>query len=224
MKVNADVVPLHIGETVETDAVRLEVTVITMFNGVMQPFKEICVNVMVTPEGHVLPRLKLPGPKLFVPPAAVVIVPLPPKDVDQLIDAPGVAVTGNALGVPAQRDTVLVFAVGGTRTVTVELDVGPMHPLREGVTMYCTVPAVVAVAVSVCAMAAPEPFEEPKTFVGVWVQLNVAPTGLLVKFKAVALPEQTDVGPVMVAVGTGLTTRSIIGVDIWPVQPDIMVL
>jgi hypothetical protein len=189
-----------------------------MFNGVIQPFNEICVNVMVTPVGHVLPRLKLPGPKLFVPPAAVVIVPLPPKDVDQLSDAPGVAVTGNALGAPAQRDPVLVFAVGGTCTVTVELDVGPMHPLREGVTMYCTVPAVVAVAESVCAMAAADPFVEPETFVGVWVQLNVAPAGLLVKFKAVALPEQTDVGPVMVAVGTGLTTRLIAGLENGPVQ------
>ena len=83
--------------------------------------------------------------------------------------------------------------------------------MSNGVTTYCTVPAVGPVAVSVCAMAVPDPFVEPETFVGVWVQLNVAPAGLLVKFKAVALPEQTDVGPVMVAVGLGLTTKLVNG-------------
>ena len=83
--------------------------------------------------------------------------------------------------------------------------------MSDGVTTYCTVPAVGTVAVSVCAMAVPDPFEEPKTFVGVWVQLNVAPAGLLVKFNAVELPEHTDVGPVIVAVGLGLTTKSVYG-------------
>ena len=83
--------------------------------------------------------------------------------------------------------------------------------MSNGVTTYCTVPAVGPVAVSVCAMEAPDPSVEPEAFVGVWVQLNVAPAGLLVKFNAVALPEHTDVGPVIVAVGLGLTTKSVYG-------------
>ena len=90
-----------------------------------------------------------------------------------------------------------------------EFTAGPVQPLSDGVTTYCTVPAVGPVAVSVCAMAVPDPFEDPETFVGVWVQLNVAPTGLLVKLNAVALPEHTEVGPVIVAVGLGLTTKSV---------------
>ena len=114
VNVNADVVPLQIGDTGETVAVRLDVTVMTTFNGVEQPFNEICVNVMVTPEGHEVPSPKLPGPKLFDPLAPVVIVPLPPDEVVQLSAAPGVAVTENELGAPAQREPVFVEAVGAT--------------------------------------------------------------------------------------------------------------
>ena len=73
-------------------------------------------------------------------------------------------------------------------------------------------------------MLVPDPLDAPEALVAVWVQLNVAPAGVLVKFNAVELPEHTAAGPVIVAAGIGLTTRSIIGVDIWPVQPDIMVL
>ena len=112
VNVNAEVVPLQIGDTGETVAVRLEVTVMTQFNGVVQPFNEICVNVMVTPAGQLPPSTKLPGPRKFVPPGAVIITPLPPKEVVQLSDASGVAVSENELDVPAQRELVLVAAVG----------------------------------------------------------------------------------------------------------------
>ena len=58
---------------------------------------------------------------------------------------------------------------------------------------------------------APVPLDDPLTFVAVCVQLKVAPAGVDVKFKAVALPEQTDVGPVMVAFGVGFTVSVKIG-------------
>jgi|LakMenEpi03Aug12_release.lakeMendotaPanAssembly.Ray.scaffolds.fasta_scaffold5400219_1 hypothetical protein len=60
-------------------------------------------------------------------------------------------------------------------------------------------------------MVVPDPFDAPEALVAVWVQLNVAPAGVEVKFKAVALPEQTDVGPVMVAFGVGFTVSVKIG-------------
>ena len=90
----------------------LGVTVITIFSGVVQPFNEICVNVMVTPAGQLPPSTKLPGPRKFVPPRAVFITSLPPEEVVQLSDASGVAVTENELDAPAQRELVLVDAVG----------------------------------------------------------------------------------------------------------------
>jgi hypothetical protein len=58
-------------------------------------------------------------------------------------------------------------------------------------------------------MVVPDPFDAPEALVAVWVQLNVAPAGVEVKFRAVELPEQTDVEPVMVAVGLALTMRSV---------------
>ncbi len=114
----------------------LGVTVITIFSGVVQPFNEICVSVMVTPEGQLLPSTKLPGVKKFVPVPAVFIEPLPPKDVDQVSNAPGVAETSNEVDVPAQSEAVLVLAIGGTFTVTVEFTAGPLQPLRTGLTVY----------------------------------------------------------------------------------------
>lgn len=98
-------------------------------------------------------------------------------------------------------------AVGIILTVTVELTTGPEHPFNEGVTEYCTEPAVVPVTVSVCAMLDPVPFDAPVTLVAVCVQLKVAPAGVLVKFRAVALPEQIALGPETVKTGVGLTVK-----------------
>jgi hypothetical protein len=167
VNVNAEVVPLQIGDTGETVAVRLDVTVMTILSGVVHPFNEICVSVMVTPEGQLAPSTKLTGLKKFVPPGAVVITPLPPEEVVQLSDAPGVAVTENASDVPAQSELVFVEAVGRTCTFTVEFIAGPVHPFKVGVTEYCTEPAVVPVAVRVCAIVAPDPLEAPEALVAV---------------------------------------------------------
>ena len=102
-------------------------------------------------------------------------------------------------------------AVGNCSTLTVVLEVAPVHPLRTGVTTYWTVPLTAPVFVSVWLILVPVPLDDPLAFVAVWVQLNVAPAGVEVKFKAVALPEQTDGGPAMVAVGVGFTVSVKIG-------------
>ena len=64
----------------------------------------------------------------------------------------------------------------------------------------------------------PDPLDEPETLVGVCVQLNVAPAGVLVRLRAVGFPEQIDIGPETATVGMGLTTRLIAGVENGPEQ------
>ncbi len=123
------------GDTTETAALIFEVTEITIFKGVTQPFNAICVKVMVAPDGQVV-QPKLAGPKLVLPPGAVVGAPLPPNDVVQLREALGVAVTEKELDAPAQSEAVAVLAVGGAFTVTVEFTAGPLQPLRTGLTVY----------------------------------------------------------------------------------------
>jgi len=67
-------------------------------------------------------------------------------------------------------------------------------------------------------MLVPDPLDAPEALVAVWVQLNVAPAGVLVRFRAVGLPEQIEVGPKTATVGTGLTTRLTAGLENGPVQ------
>lgn len=62
------------------------------------------------------------------------------------------------------------------------------------------------VAVSVCAMVAPDPADAPVTLVWLTVQENVAPATLLVRATDVAPPEHNDCEEgVAVTLGTGLT-------------------
>jgi len=104
---------------------------------------------MVAPKGHVAPRPTLEGPKMLLPPATVVIVPVPPNELDQERVAPAVAFIVNEELAPGQRDAAVVVAIGGIFTVTVEFTVGPVQPFNVGVTAYCTEPALALVAVSV---------------------------------------------------------------------------
>ena len=104
---------------------------------------------MVAPLGHVEPNPTLDGPKMLLPPATVVILPEPPNELDQERVAPAVAFIVNEELAPGQRVAVVVDAVGGIFTVTVEFTAGPVHPFNEGVTAYCTEPALALVAVSV---------------------------------------------------------------------------
>ena len=64
---------------------------------------------------------------------------------------------------PEQKDWELGVAVatGFGFTVMVTETGVPVQPPADGVTVYTTVPAVVPVAVSVCAMAVPEPAVAP---------------------------------------------------------------
>ena len=50
-------------------------------------------------------------------------------------------------------------------TVTVAVIGEPAHPAAVGVMVYTAVPALVLVAVNVCAMSVPEEAEAPVTFV-----------------------------------------------------------
>jgi hypothetical protein len=73
--------------------------------------------------------------------------------------------------VPEQidRDAGVAVMVGTGFTVTVPVIFDPTQVLAVGVIVYTAVPAVVAVAVSVCAITVPEPLEAPVTLVCVAV-------------------------------------------------------
>ncbi len=75
-------------------------------------------------------------------------------------------------------------------TVTVDTTGLPIHPFKLGVMVYTTFPAAAPVAVSVCAMLLPLPFDAPVTAVDTCVQVNVAPAGTLVSGRLEAVPEQ----------------------------------
>jgi hypothetical protein len=124
----------------------------------------------------------------------------------------------------ACEDGVAV-ADGAGFTVTVEVTAVPAQPPAVGVTVYTAVPALVAVAVRVCAITVPDPAEAPVTFVCVTVQLKDVPVTLLVSARVVVLGEQIfcDVG-VTVAEGMGLTvTVVVIGVPLHPPADGVIV-
>lgn len=103
-------------------------------------------------------------------------------------------------------DDGVAVTAGFGFTVTVTETGVPVQPPAEGVMVYTTVPAVVPVAVSVCAMLVPLPAVAPVAPVWVTVQLNVVLPIELVSAMEVALPEQMDCEEgVAVATGTGLT-------------------
>jgi hypothetical protein len=85
----------------------------------------------------------------------------------------------------------LAVAEGAGFTVTVAVIGEPEHPLADGVIVYTAVPALVDVAVSVCAITVPELAEAPVTFVCVTVQLNEAPLTLLVRAMVVVFDEHS---------------------------------
>lgn len=103
-------------------------------------------------------------------------------------------------------------------TVTVAVIGVPGQPPTEGVIVYTAVPALVLVAVSVCAMTVPELAEAPDTLVWVTVHAKVVPAILLVSAMFVALLEQMlcEDG-VAVALGNGLTVT--VAVVAEPGQP-----
>lgn len=107
---------------------------------------------------------------------------------------------------------------GAGFTVTVAVIAAPGQPPTLGVIVYTAVPALVLVAVRVCAIRVPVLAEAPVTLVCVTVQLKVVPVTLLVKAMDVMLFEQMlcEEG-VAVAEGAGFTlTVTTIGV---PAQP-----
>lgn len=119
-------------------------------------------------------------------------VVLSPVAGDQVYPVPPVAVSGT--DVPAQmlgsEGVAMITGFGFTVTVTVET--GPVHPPREGVMVYVTVPAVVPDAVSVCVMLVPLPAVAPVAPVCDTVQVKVAPAGTDVSAMPVCAPEHTD--------------------------------
>jgi hypothetical protein len=115
-----------------------------------------------------------------------------------------------------EEGVAVITGVGFTVTLTV---IGvPGHPEAEGVIVYTTVPAVVPVAVSVCAMADPLPDNAPEAPVCVTVHENVVPVTLLVRATPVTVPEQIvcDEG-VASATGVGFTVIVMAGTVV--VQP-----
>jgi hypothetical protein len=74
---------------------------------------------------------------------------------------------------PEQIVCAVALAVtdGAGFTVTVAVIAEPEHVFAVGVIVYTAVPALVAVAVSVCAITVPELAEAPDTLVCVTVQL-----------------------------------------------------
>jgi hypothetical protein len=94
--------------------------------------------------------------------------------------------------VPEQIVWVFPEATGIGFTVTVAPIALPVQPLAAGVMVYVAVPAVVALAVNVCAMVLPLELLAPVTFDCDAVQLNVVPLtpfGLLMEIDE-AWPEQ----------------------------------
>jgi hypothetical protein len=85
----------------------------------------------------------------------------------------------------------------------------PGQPLAEGVTVYCTVPCVLPLAlVSACAITAPLPGAEPFVFTAETDQLYVVPLtvfGLLKEMFVVPLLQIVWDAGVACTVGIGLT-------------------
>jgi hypothetical protein len=108
--------------------------------------------------------------------------------------------------------------VGIGLTVTVAVTGMPGQVPAVGVMVYTAVPALVPVAVNVCAIEVPELLEAPLTLVCVTLQANVLPVTLLVSATEVAPPEQMLCAfGVAVALGIGFTViGTVIGV---PLQP-----
>lgn len=110
-------------------------------------------------------------------------------------------------------------------TVMVTVTGVPVHPLADGVIEYTAVPAVVPVAVSVCAIDVPLPADAPDTPVCVTVQEKVVPVVKLDKEMPVVPPEQIvcDEG-VAVANGIGFTVMvTVTGVPEQPFANGVMV-
>ena len=142
-------------------------------------------------------------PEPAVAPVTPDCVTVQPKvvPVTLLVSAMDVALPEQIVGAEG-----VAVAVGfGFTVIVTEIGV-PVQPPAEGVMVYTTVPAVVPVAVSVCAIDVPEPAVAPLAPVCVTVQLKVVPEILLVSAMDVALPEQMVwVDGVAVATGTGFT-------------------
>ena len=99
------------------------------------------------------------------------------------------------------------MATGAGFTVIVTVIAVPAHPAAVGVTVYVAVPAEAPVAVNVWAIVEPLPAEAPLTPDCVTVHAKVVPAIVLLRFTAVAEPEQIvwEDG-VAVATGSGLMT------------------
>ena len=128
---------------------------------------------------------------------------------------------------PEQIDCELGVAVatGFGFTVTVTETGVPVQLPMVGVMVYTTVPGVVPVAVSVCAMDVPEPAVAPLAPDWLTVQLKVVPVTVPLKAIDVALPEQIVwVVGVAVTVGIGFTvTVTVIGVPEQPFAVGVIV-
>ena len=146
---------------------------------------------------------------MFVPlPALAPVTPV--AAAVQLNDvAPKLLVKLMAAAPPLQIESDGGVAVatgnGFTVTVTVTGD-ADAQPFALGVTVYTTVPGVVAVAVSTCAMVDPLAADEPVALVSDVVQEKVVPATALVNPMDVAVPEQMVCdGALATASGIGFT-------------------
>lgn len=100
----------------------------------------------------------------------------------------------------------VAVADGSGLTVTVTVTGVPAQPPAVGVIVYTAVPFTLLVALSVCAMVAPEDAEAPVTLVCVTVQAKVVPPVPLDNAMEVGLPEQSVcVAGVAVIDGAGFT-------------------
>ncbi len=143
-----------------------------------------------------------------IPPVTVPTVQLNVLAVD--------AINAMFVALPLQIAAVLaVVTVGIGLTVTVIVYGDPAQPgvaVEVGVTMYCTVPAVVLLGlVSACAMVLPLPLDAPviPPVTVPTVQLNVL-EAVDVKAMLVAVPLQMAAVLRVVTDGTGLTVTVIV--------------
>lgn len=164
---------------------------------------------------------------IVLPEAAV--APETPVCVTVQLNAVPVVKLDNAIDVVPPEQSVCVDGVAvangiGFTVMTTVIGV-PEQPFADGVIVYVAVPGAAPLAISDCAMLAPEPAVAPVTPVCAAVQLKVVPVTLLLKEMAVVLPEQIvcAVG-VAVAAGIGFTVMvTVIGVPGQPFADGVMV-
>lgn len=113
----------------------------------------------------------------------------------------------------------------GFTVIVTDAGVEEEQELAEGVMVYTTVPGVVPVAESVCAIVVPLPGPAPEAPLCVAVQENVVPLTLLVRAMDVEVPEQIVwLAGVVVISGIGFTVMvTVIGVPLQPLADGVIV-